>query len=247
MFKIFAAMILTLPFWTSPAMAQDGMDLQRKVWRCQYHARDMSLSGAAEEAFLDRCLNGGSGPQRSGTRSAAAADGVWSYGHHPKLGLSAHVNTGGESMGLVCALKGVGLGRGDTVSFRMTPGISPNATKPAGAILFVDGTGGVYTFESNPGGFVELKENACGFAQSFQRGKSFISTVGTDPGGFARGKTWVTTLTQGGIPKEIAGEADVSKLTDVKIIPLKGSAAAIRKLINACPAMAEDFRNDCGV
>lgn len=63
---------------------------------------------------------------------------------------------------------------------------------------------------------------------------------------FATNK-YTLTLKQRGIEKKISGDRDLHKLVDTKRIPLTGAAKAIRQLINACPAIRADFRNDCGV
>ncbi len=173
----------------------------------------------------------------------------WRYGNHPLFGQSAHIDSEGESVGLACGFRGVDLMRSDAVVFRITRGLSPESTKPGRGIFFVEGqvSGGSTLFEAHPRGFLEVKENACGVVQAFQRGKSIAFAEGTFISLESRGKVVVTTLTQRGIKKEIGGDRDLHKLVDTKRIPLKGAAKAIRQMVNACPAIKADFKNDCGV
>lgn len=176
----------------------------------------------------------------------------WRYGNHPLFGLSAHIDSEGESVGLACGFRGADLMRSDSVLVRITRGLSPESTKPGRGLFVVEGTpsAGSTVFEVHPRGFLELKENACGFVQAFQGGRAILFPEGV----FVRlenrgrqGREWTLTLTQRGVEKQIRGDRDLHKLVDIRRVPLTGAAKAIRQLVNACPAIRADFRNDCGV
>lgn len=187
--------------------------------------------------------------EQAGEGPASEKPATWRYGRHPLFGQSAHIDADGESVGLACGFQGVDLMRSDAVLFRITRGLSPESTKPGHGIFFVEGqpSGGSSLFETHPRGFLEQKENACGVVQAFQRGKSIIFAEGTFVSLESRGKAFITTLMQRGVKKQIGGDRDLHKLVDTKRVPLTGAATAIRQLVNACPAIRADFRNDCGV
>lgn len=187
--------------------------------------------------------------EQAGEGPASDKPATWRYGRHPLFGQSAHVDVDGESVGLACGFQGVDLMRGDAVLFRITRGLSPESTKPGHGIFFVEGqpSGGSSLFEVHTRGFLEQKENACGVVQAFQRGKSIVFAEGTFISLESRGKIFITKLMQRGVTKVISGDRDLHKLVDTKVIPLTGAARAIRQLVNACPAITADFRNDCGV
>ena len=174
---------------------------------------------------------------------------VWRYGNHPLFGLSAHVDVNGESVGLACGFRGTDLMRADSVLFRITRGLSPDATKPSHGIIIVEGTpyAGTSLFTVHARSFLEEKENACGVIQALQRGKAIHFPEGIMTGTEFATNKYTLTLKQRGIEKKISGDRDLHKLVDTKRIPLTGAAKAIRQLINACPAIRADFRNDCGV
>lgn len=189
-------------------------------------------------------------PQNQPPREQPSAEpAVWRYGNHPLFGQSAYVDSGGESVGLVCAFRGVDLMRSETVLFRITRGLLPQSTTPGRSSIFVEGqvSGGSVLFKPHPRGFLEMKENACGYIETIRRGKALLFAEGTFISVESRGRTSVTTLEQRGVRKEIAGDRDLHKLVDTKRVPLTGAAKAIRQLINACPAIRADFKNDCGV
>ena len=173
----------------------------------------------------------------------------WRYGNHALFGLSAHIDADGESFGLACGFRGVDLMRGDSVLVRMTRGLSPESTKPMRGLYVVEGrpgAGGSVVFENHPRGFLQLKSNACGIIQDTQRGRAILFPDGVFVSLEVRGKETILTLTQRGIEKQIRGDGDLHKLVDTKRVPLTGAAKAIRQLVNACPAIRADFRNDCG-
>jgi hypothetical protein len=178
------------------------------------------------------------------------SDGQWQYGHHPVLGLSAHVNVGDDAIGLACTFTGVDLMRGDAVSIRMTPGVAASATNQFGVLMFYNRGigGGNYAF-SRKGAYVEYHENACGILPALQKSSRLMVVEGKQISLSWKPTTSsaVAEIEQRGVRKTIASEQDFQQFTDFREFPLKGSGAAIRQLIDACPAIKADIRNECGV
>ena len=182
--------------------------------------------------------------------AGASTDVQWSYGQHPVLGLSAHVTVGSDAFGLACGFGGVDLFRADTVSVRMTPGVAPSATSQYGILMFYDrgGGGGNYPFKA-AGPLVQHPQNACGLLTQLQKSSRLLIVEGRQLGlsWVSASEPTVAEIEQRGVKKRIVGEKDFHLLSDFREFPLKGSGSAIRRLINACPAIKADLRNDCGV
>lgn len=181
--------------------------------------------------------------------AAAASPGRWTYGPHPVLGLTAHVTSGGESFGLACGFSGADLTRTDAVSVRMTSNVAASATSPQGIMLFYDkGVGGGSLSFENAGRYLQRKAQACGLLTQLQKSTRLIVVEGVQKSleFVSETNSSIATIEQNGEEKRIAGDGDLDRLTKAQEFPLAGSSAAIRRLINACPAIATDLRNDCG-
>lgn len=78
-----------------PAHGQDdAMEFQRCIWRC------LANSNGADDPAYQQCVTDvcdGGAPAYS-----APPEGRWGYGHHPVLGLSAHINVDGHALGFAC-------------------------------------------------------------------------------------------------------------------------------------------------
>ncbi len=174
-------------------------------------------------------------------------DGQWRYGRHPVLGLTAHVTSRGEAIGFACAFRGVDLMRADTVRIRMTPSVAASATSQYGVLMFYDrGTGGGnYAFKPQ-GAFVQMEEDACGLLQTAQKSGRLLVVEGKQIGLTFSDAESFADIEQRGIKKRISSERDFTHLSDVFEFSLKGANLAIRQLINACPAIRADIRNECG-
>jgi hypothetical protein len=196
---------------------------------------------------LDSVALANSSGAAASPKTSATEEGKWTYGRHPILGLSAHIQAGEEAVGLACAYHGSHPAHSDTASFRITPGLSPRATETEGAIIGfegLDGTGGAYTFKSNPRGYLEVPESSCGIP-SFQTAKALLFVKGEFVSLDARGKKNVLTIRREGKTIEFSSGADLAKLPDTIRVSLEGSRAAIARLMRACPAIKRNDSWDC--
>jgi hypothetical protein len=114
-------LLMALAAFSLPASAKDDpMEAQRCIWRCLENSK--GANDPAYGAGVAKYCNGDSSKPEADQPSAS---GVWTYGTHPKLGLSAHVSIGEEAFGISCDTPP---GTGYVAALRMTLGLVPNAT-----------------------------------------------------------------------------------------------------------------------
>lgn len=182
----------------------------------------------------------------TGTAVAPAAAARWTYGRHPVLGQSAHVAIGAEAVGFAC-IEGDG---GWTVSYRMTPGLVPGATRPdisvVGIFLKPFQINGGGQFSPNPAGFVEQKQDYCTSPLPSYRGADAVLLVDGQKLGFtADGPRVVMEIEQNGRHFTISREEDVGSLVRSVPVPLIGSSTAITQLIGACRKLRREISAGC--
>jgi hypothetical protein len=187
------------------------------------------------------------GMAASAPRATATGETKWTYGRHPVLGLSAHIQVGSEAVGLACAYHGSNIAYSDTVSLRITPGLLPRATEPDGAIIAFEGNdsvGGAGSLKSKPAGYLERPEDSCGIP-AFQNAKALLLVKGEFVDSEARGKQNVLIIRRDGKSMEFASNTELAKLPETIRVPLEGSKAAIARLMRACPAITRNSSWDC--
>lgn len=230
---------------SSAAVAEDDpMEFQRCIWRC------LANSGGASDPAYNACVQNicEGGSSEPVAPAAPSQSGRWTYGRHPVLGLSAHVDLGDSALGIAC-IAGDG---GYTVAHRMTPGLvlDPTLANGNGTITafrdpFV--IGGSNTYSWNPEGFFETKGDYCTSSiNPYMKSRRLVFIKGEglqidfiDPG-------YRMTVTQNGEAIVVTKEADLDKLKDTISVPLAGSTAAIRQMIRACPALQREISDGCG-
>lgn len=169
----------------------------------------------------------------------------WVYGNHPILGLSAYASVGNEAIGLACGFVGRDVSRGDPVSLRMTPGLFPNATRPPGPLMLLEGPGIVSPKPFRPvsGGYLEHRQEACDVAD-FQRADAVLLMPGKIESIETRGTAQITRIRQGDRLVTMTNGQGVANLSDVVRIPATGAKRAIQQLISACAAIRDSLK--CG-
>ena len=184
-------------------------------------------------------------PPRSAIQPAANAR--WTYGHHPVLGLSAHVDIGNEALGFAC-IEGDG---GWSISDRMTPGLIGLTSQPeiyvAEVYLEPFAVGGVRRYHEYPRGFVEMKGDYCSSRiLEFRRSKSLLLLSGGAYGLTFNGPgDTVLDIEEDGRRLEVRRAEDVGKIARSIAVPLTGSSAAIGKLIGSCRKLRREIAEGC--
>jgi|GEM_PF-2744859 len=228
----------------APAAAQDDpMEMQRCIWSC------LADSKGADDPAYHQCI------ARNCHEGAAAAPatpsaqkGVWIYGEHPVLGLSAHVVVDGGAYGIACFPPTPGVGY--TTMVRATDGLIPNVGEAVGPAYVVEGPfglGGNIRLEPTQRGFAELRTDAC--MVDFDRLKAARELKFLDIDSLslrADGNSTVMTVGQEGRSYDIRTSGDVAALSGTVVIPLRGSSKALGKLLRSCPAMAAELAEGCG-
>lgn len=227
-----------------PAAAQDDpMELQRCIWRC------LADSKGADDPAYGQCV------ADVCERAAEAAPpnqsiqiGVWTYDHHPVLGLSAHVVVDGGAFGVGCFPPDPTVGY--STLLRATDGLVPNVGETAGAAYLFDGPfspGGTRGLVKTPHGFVELRTDACMADIERLRAARELKFLDVDSLSLHGGENeHVMTVTQNGRSYDIRSSGDVAVLEGTVVIPLRGSSKALSRLMRSCPAMAAELAEGCG-
>jgi hypothetical protein len=227
----------------SAAVEDEAMEIQRCIWRCLAGSRGPD-DPAYQACVTDRCNDKGSEERVN----ASSAPGMWTYGKHPKLGLTAYVTIGEEAFGMSCE---VPPGTGYAGALRMTPGLLDHAAGVLSATSIYTGPfsiDGTSTYQPHPDGFVEALGDVCDLEVErvrkskelwFLREKFIGLTAGS-------GDQTVMTLERDGKQIAVAGEADLPLISAPIVVPLTGSTAAINRLLKACPRLRRHVAEGCG-
>ena len=217
------------------------MEMQRCIWRC------LADSKGADDPAYGQCV-ADSCEEASAPATPSAQKGVWIYGEHPVLGLSAHVVLDGGAYGVACFPPTPGVGY--STMLRATDGLIPNVGETAGASYVFDGPfslGGNKGLAKTPRGFVELRTDACMADIERLRAARELKFLDVDSLSLrADGNTSVMTVSQEGRSYDIRTAGDVAALSGTVAIPLRGSSKALARLLRSCPAMAAELAEGCG-
>lgn len=251
---------------------EDAMEVQRCIWRCQANYPVWSeyeacvaqqCSGSEQQAAPEPppepppALSPPSplAPQQSlrpGSKAPSASAGLpkvpagaWRYGDHPVFGPSAYVEVGDGTVSLACAYSGTDPTVGDILRLRLTG----NILAPGQVTVMFQGRPDAFTIEDETGsGQTEKRGNTCETAVSAFRGADALVLVpGRIDGIQSVGGGTEITIDNGGRRSVIRSAKEGARLPGSRLIPLKGSSAAIGKLIAACPAARLDIENNCGI
>jgi hypothetical protein len=241
--RFVAATLCLLALQSVPALAEpEYMEVQRCIWRCMHNSG--GANSPAYQACVQRQCN--DAPGKKGKQSSRAS---WTYGEHPRLGLSAHVEIGEEAFGVACAASDYHPGNSAGASVRITPGLVATATQKRGAVMVYlqpFAVVGGMTFKPNKLGFVENIGIACDTGiKRMQNSKALLflreKMLSIEP---RDGKATLIVEGPSG-PTAIMSPADLNPLAEAVRVPLTGAPAAIRKLVQACPALRGQMRQDC--
>lgn len=228
-----------LALFVLPAHGQDdAMEFQRCIWQC------LANSTGADDPAYQQCITNicdGGAPEYS-----APPEGQWGYGHHPILGLSAHINVGDHALGFAC-IEGDG---GYSVSHRVTRGFLPNQTAQAGVVnLFLNPfqPGGSSTFNSSDGDYDEQKNDYClSGIDNYRRSQAVIFLDVEEMSLTTQGDgSIVMGVVQNGSAIDIRTENDLDQISGKLTLPLTGSSAAIRELTNQCGSLGYQISLGC--
>jgi hypothetical protein len=242
----------------SPAQAEDeAMEVQRCIWRCMSNSGGAGTS-AYEACVADMCSGEPEPTGRKTTkkpaaqtaRSAPATPGVWSFGRHPRLGLSAHVTVDHHAFGIACFEPQGDEPNGSTLTIRMTPGIAPMATQPAGAVAVFSepfGLGGAATYKYDSRGFVYEDGDSCLIDLSRYRAARNIIFLHAEMKSLSFDETgYSMVVVQNGKELRIDKATDLGMVQESVTIPLTGSAAALDSLVANCPRYRAQMDEPCG-
>lgn len=266
--KITAASIFVIcsPFpATPPASAQDYMEVQRCVWRCN------EATGGRQPAYgqcIARQCDTGPEPKQSQKPSIAPLtgpmsgkadystdlpEGQWAYGTHPVMGRGAFVNIGAGAFGVTCPPP-----QGRYVSsVRMSQFLKPAGLTDTSA--FATAFTGPFQIDAVQAWTVKSKGKVAGYGYyeifndvcttkipELMTSGSYVvlnaeghGIEQTPDGGYA-----MTLKTAHGIVA-IKSEADMLQIPGNRVIPLSGSTKAIRRLMAECPAFRQQVAEGC--
>lgn len=239
------ALLLALAAFAAPAAAVDDdvMEVQRCIWRC------LADSKGSSDPEYTACVAARCNDEPSSAEAdRPGADGVWTYGTHPKLGLSAHVRMGEDAYGISCETPP---GTGYAGALRMTTGLVLDATGPLITTSLYTGPfsiSGNQSFEARPGGFVEALGDVCTVdVERLRKSKQLWllreKMISLEA---AAGDQTLMTLERDGKRIPILTEADLPHIVDPIVVPLAGSTAAINRLLRACPNLRRQVAEGCG-
>lgn len=234
----------------SPAYTQeDPMQVQRCIWSC------LSDSKGADDPAYHRCVARHCAEETVPQSDAATASqqarkahkvlGAWVYGDHPVLGRSAHVQTKAGAIGLTCEYHGNNQAMVEILSLRVTNGMF----KGKSLVYMVEGGKAAGTIKRAEGNaFSEIKGNSCDVALSeFGQGSSVIIVDGEIGGINSVDGKMEFTISQAGKTTIVTSAQDARARLDGQALSLKGSSAAIKRLLRECPAARRDIENNCGI
>ncbi|AYD00119.1 hypothetical protein [Neorhizobium sp. NCHU2750] len=256
-----------------PASAQDYMEAQRCVWRCN------EATGGRQPAY-DQCIARSCDiepePKQSKKPSVAAPtgpltgpmsgpmsgkadystdlpEGQWAYGTHPVMGRGAFVNIGAGAFGVTCPPP-----QGRYVSsVRMSQFL-----KPAGLTdtsVFATAFTGPFQIDSVQTWTVKSKGKVAGYGYyeifsdicttripELMTSGSYVlfNAEGHGIEQTPDGGYAMTLKTAHGMVA-IKSEADMVQIPGNRVIPLSGSTKAIRRLMAECPAFRQQVTEGC--
>lgn len=184
-----------------------------------------------------------------GAVSAAAAQEEWQYGTHPVLGLSAHISLDdGSAVGLACNQAEFNPISDSFVALRVTDDLVFDGN----FVMLFDGAGDIQTKIgdwSRPGeGYTQWAGNTCDTSiDAFRRANALVSTPAriTTFGGW--GEDAYVDFEFETLSGRAFQRSGYAELPGRRAISLRGSSAAIGRLIAACPSMRIDIEQNCGI
>lgn len=194
-----------------------------------------------------RAPSAGSGslPSASAGGLSAVPSGSWRYGNHPVLGPSAYVETDEGTVSLACAYFGESLAVAHILSLRVTGSLVSPGTS---TIMFPGSLDTVRIEDKTGSGYTEQRGDTCDMAvSSFRSAPVMILVPGNVTAVNDVGTHVEITLDIQGRQTVVTSGDEAARLPGSRLIPLKGSSAAIGKLIAACPAARLDIENNCGI
>lgn len=229
------AFVLTLALLSTAAAAQDDpMEAQRCVWRC------LAESAGADDPAYGACVQSqcSSAPRAPASgRQAGAPRAAWVYGDHPVLGRGAFVQTAQGVVGLACGASGPPL------DLRLTNGFFRG---PALTVMF-DDSPSAFSMRPASGPASQLSGEACTLDLAAFKGASTLYLIN---GGIAATSSdasgTVMTLQGNGQTVAVRTSAEAYRSLGGAAVSLTGSAAAIERLLAACPAARADAAFECG-
>lgn len=241
-----------LPGTVAAQVDDAAMEVQRCVWRC---LSEFGHSSAYEACVAAHCNDPAPAPEPSFPASTAmqvlppavpqpppapgpgVLSGVWTYGPHPELGPSAHIDTAAGSIGLGCgtgpAPLGLRIASGLTGKGRFTVMFSPDrdvVTRPA---MRGDWAG-------QDGGACDVHVDALATAQALYILPADATAFRSD------GPDLVITMNNGQRSIDIRSTAEAFAAFGGYVVPLTGAHQAIGGLLAACPAARQSVAEGCG-
>lgn len=209
---------------TAAAGQDDPLDLQRCIWRCLADA-----SGPEDPAY-GACV-------KAQCEAAPAPHAPWVYGNHPLLGRGAFGQTAQGVVGLACGASGPPLDLRLTNSFFRGPAVT---------IMFDDAPT-AFSLGPAPGGASQRSGTACDLdLEAFKRAATLYLIDGAIAAAIADPQGTVLTLQGAGRTVAVRSAAEAYAALGGAAVSLAGSAAAIDRLIAACPAARADAAYECG-
>lgn len=242
----FAASVFAFVCLATPVVAEDDpMEVQRCIWRCLADSK-----GADDPAYVrctERRCSGKPEKSRKKPTRRSAKPGEWVYAEHPRLGLTAHVEVGGEAFGFACPDPRPEP-HGYAVATRITPGLSPGE-KGSNTVVWREpfAVGGQLVL-SEAAGFWEHEADYCSsdVPQAKTHGNMLLLREKFVSLDFSDGQNRMTVEGTRGQSVLVAAD-DIAKLDGPVEIPLAGSAAAIASLAKACPPLRRQMAEGCEI
>lgn len=252
-FTALVALAIAVLTMVLPAMAEDDpMEVQRCIWRC------LADSKGADDPAYGRCVERRcSGKparkqrQKSEHRPEATQPGRWTYGEHPRLGLSAYVEVGSEAFGLACpAPRANGEPHGSAVATRFTRGLSPSRSAPDQLVFLWEAPfaiGGHSVFQKD-GDIYQLESDYCGSDVAKIRASGTLLLL-KEPMQSLSYENGVTRLTLDGASGPVVVETadDLARLDAPLEVPLAGASRAIAQLAKTCASLKRQMAEGCDV
>lgn len=179
------------------------------------------------------------------TSPSVTAEGSWTYGEDPVLGLSAHIRTPEGTVGLACIADGSNPATAEILALRITTDL----IAPGGSIYMFEGktdARGIERADGKPYG--ELRDTTCGVSlDAFRSAHALLLIEGKIGAINAGGSAMEMTIDQAGKQTIVSDGTDAAAKLSARSISLKGSSAAIKSLLRACPLAQMDVESNCGM
>lgn len=190
----------------------------------------------------ERSWDGSKFAEASSHVGTTTRDTGWQYGEHPVLGLSAYTAVGEGAIGIACAYSGTDAAMTGIAAVRATPDLAVD-----GALTVVhvpSGAGGTMNLK-DAGQYLEYVGNTCDTnLLAWQKGSKAFLSKSKITGFTTEGDRTLLHFETG---ETLFGGDDPEGRLDGQSISLKGSSAAISKLIKACRAVRQDIEWNCGI